>query len=71
MLKDSQDSYLFRFFKGHDYEKNCKFLIIKPSFRHQAQFGHFKAQKYANKLQKDRRDTHPTRNLPTKYNNIW
>ena len=25
MLKDSQDSYLFRFFKGHDWEKVRKF----------------------------------------------
>ena len=25
MLKDSQDSYLFRFFKGHDWERNRKF----------------------------------------------
>ena len=25
MLKDSQDSYLFRFFKGHDWEKIRKF----------------------------------------------
>ena len=47
MLKDSQDSYLFRFFKGHNWEKNRK-LIIKPSFRHKAQFGHFQGIKHAN-----------------------